>query len=411
MTTGTVVIVGGGQAGAWAARSLRDLGHAGPIVMVSEERHAPYERPPLSKEILLGTGSADELTIHSHEELAALHIDVRPGVRCTSLDREGRRVILEGGEQLVYDTLILATGGRARRLDLPGVDSPRVHTLRTLDDAHRLRAALTGEPGHVLVVGGGWIGLEVAASARALGAEVTVLEAADRLCARSVAPDVSAALLDLHREQGVSVRLETSLTALQDQDDRLRVTLSDGTQLECQHLIMAAGLVANDELAVQAGLQCANGVLVDRQCRSSDPHIYAAGDVAVMETSLAGRRMRLESWQNAQDQGMAVAQAIMGQDVDYCPVPMVWSQQYDQFIQISGHVHAGDQWTERRTSTGILRFYLDATGTVVAAIGMNAGRDFRFARQLVERKARVPAAVLADPGQPLNKVASTAITA
>src|SRR5690606_24389697 len=374
MTTGTVVIVGGGQAGAWAARSLRDLGHAGPIVMVSEERHAPYERPPLSKEILLGTGSADELTIHSHEEVGALHSDRLSVVRVTIRDREGRRVILEGGEQLVYDTLILATGGRARRLDLPGVDSPRVHTLRTLDDAHRLRAALTGEPGHVLVVGGGWIGLEVAASARALGAEVTVLEAADRLCARSVAPDVSAALLDLHREQGVSVRLETSLTALQDQDDRLRVTLSDGTQLECQHLIMAAGLVANDELAVQAGLQCANGVLVDRQCRSSDPHIYAAGDVAVMETSLAGRRMRLESWQNAQDQGMAVAQAIMGQDVDYCPVPMVWSQQYDQFIQISGHVHAGDQWTERRTSTGILRFYLDATGTVVAAIGMNAGR-------------------------------------
>ena len=412
MTIGNIVIVGAGQAGAWVARSLRDGGHTGPVILIGDELHAPYERPPLSKEILLGSGTAEELTLLDHDECASLDIETRLGTRVEGIDRPARRLRLSGGEELSYDKLVLCTGGHARRLDLPGLDDPRVHTLRTLDDALRLKAALSETPGHVVVVGGGWIGLEVAASARSLGCEVTVFESADRLCARSVTPDVSAALQKLHEAQQVNVLLSTQLSTVTPTEDGFSLTLSSGKRLDCRHIIVAAGLVANDALARDAGLTCANGIVVDTQCRTSDPDIHAAGDVAILETSLPGTRLRLESWQNAQDQGMAVAQAILGRDVSYRPVPMVWSQQYDRFIQIAGHVNAGTLVAERPAGVdGSLRFYLADDTTVLGAIGMNAGRDFRFARQLVERSCRIAPDVLTDTTRPLNKLATATVSA
>lgn len=410
MTNTSVVIVGAGQAGGWAARTLREEGHTGPIFLIGDEPHAPYERPPLSKDILLGTATAAELALLTQEELERLDVHLRLGMRASAIDRSARRVVLENGEQIAYDKLLLSTGGRARRLDLPGLESPRVHTLRTLDDAMRLKAVLSNQPGRVLIVGGGWIGLEVAASARAVGASVTVLEAADRLCPRSVSPDVSSALRELHAAKGVEVELGTQLRTVTPHEHGLSVTLSDGRLLEYEHVVLATGLIANDELARAAGIECANGLRVDRQCRSSDPDIFAAGDVAVMETSL-GVFLRLESWQNAQDQGMIVAKAMLGQNVEYVPVPMVWSQQFDQFIQISGYINAGTQAVLRETTSGTLRFYLGEDSTVLGAIGMNAGRDFRFARQMVERSCRVAAGDLQDPSRPLNKLATATVAA
>lgn len=411
MTTHNVVIAGAGQAGAWAARSLRDGGYDGTITIIGDEQHAPYERPPLSKEILLGDASANELTILDHDELSALNIESRLGLRVESIDRDGRSIKLSNGERLSYGALILCTGGRARRLEIDGLDDSHVHTLRTLDDALRLKTALTDKPGHLLVVGGGWIGLEVAASARALGCTVTVLESAERLCPRSVTPDVSEALLTLHTANQVRVLLSTQLAAATALDDGFRVSLSSGESVDCEHIVVAAGLIANDDLAKSAGLSCANGIVVDDQCRTSDPSIYAAGDVAILETSMPGVSMRLESWQNAQDQGMAVAASILQQDVCYRPTPMVWSQQFDQFIQIVGHSNAGTVAVERAAGNGRLTFYLDSESAVLGAVGMNAGRDFRFARQLVERGIRVSSEALADPSTPLRQLASSHATA
>ncbi|MGB6103867.1 MAG: FAD-dependent oxidoreductase [Pusillimonas sp.] len=440
MTVGRVVIVGAGQAGGWAARTLREEGYQGSIVLIGDEAHAPYERPPLSKEILLGASAPEQLTLVPEEELLSLQVEARFGVRVSRIDRERKRVFLasvqqlaglggamDGGgdaEPLDYDALVLCTGGRARCLPIEGSGDERVHTLRTLDDALRLRAALTGAPGPVLVIGGGWIGLEVAASARQLGCEVTLVECADRLCQRSVAPDVSMALLNLHAANGVQVMLGAGVSALSacPADGRpahsreareeagpavLEATLTNGQSLHVAHVVMAAGLVSNDEQAAEAGLVCRNGIVVDDRCRSSDPAIYAAGDVAVTETAVDGVHMRLESWQNAQDQGMAAARAILGKDVNYRPTPLLWSQQFDQFIQIAGYVNDAVLTAIRELpGGGSIRFYLDGEETVCGAIGMNAGRDWRFARQLAERRQRVSPAALADLGQTLKTLAA-----
>lgn len=413
MTTDRVVIVGAGQAGGWAARTLRDEGHQGSIVLVGAETHAPYERPPLSKEILLGLSQPEALTIVDHTALESLNIETRLGTEAVAIDREARQLVLTNGEQLQYDKLVLCTGGRARDLPIPGIDHERVHTLRSLDDALRLKQALTTQVGHVLVIGGGWIGLEVAASARQLHCGVTIVEFADRLCQRSVTADVSEVLQNLHASQQTKVLLGTHVLAIKATEQGLNAELSNGQSLQCDHIIVAAGLLANDELARQADLTCNNhGIQVDGLCRTNDPSIYAAGDVAVMETAGTAGWSRLESWQNAQDQGMAVARAILGHDTLYRPTPMLWSQQFDQFIQIAGHVHGG-AITAMRTmpNGGTLRFYLTADEVVAGVIGMNAGRDYRFAKQLVERGLRAAAAELADPGIPLKQLAAASLAA
>ncbi|WP_341668509.1 NAD(P)/FAD-dependent oxidoreductase [Alcaligenes sp. SDU_A2] len=401
----TVLILGAGQAGGWAARTLRDQGFAGRIVLVGQESHAPYERPPLSKDILLGQGtSVAELTLLDAATMQALNIEALLGRCALRIDRERKTVTLDDGSELAYDHLVLATGGRARQLLPELAQHPRMFTLRTLDDALRLKESLS-QPSHLLIIGGGWIGLEVAATARQLGHEVTVLEAAPRLCQRSVCAAMSDELASVHTEQGVNLRLETTAAQVQPEAAGFVATLSDGSTLTCTHIVMAAGLLANDELAEQAGLPCRQGVIVDEQCRSADPHIYAAGDVALRPADGVRPALRLESWQNAQDQGMAVAQAILGQQVHYLPTPLVWSQQYDRFIQICGHVDQAQDTVLRSVKQGgRLRFYLDAQGALQGVVGINAGRDWRAARALVERREKADPRALADPAIALNKL-------
>ncbi|HRL20548.1 MAG TPA: FAD-dependent oxidoreductase [Alcaligenes sp.] len=401
----TVLILGAGQAGGWAARTLRDQGFAGRIVLVGQESHAPYERPPLSKDILQGQGtSVAELTLLDAATMQALNIEALLGRCALRIDRERKTVTLDDGSELAYDHLVLATGGRARQLLPELAQHPRMFTLRTLDDALRLKESLS-QPSHLLIIGGGWIGLEVAATARQLGHEVTVLEAAPRLCQRSVCAAMSDELATVHTEQGVDLRLGTTAAQVQPEAAGFVATLSDGSTLTCTHIVMAAGLLANDELAEQAGLPCRQGVIVDEQCRSADPHIYAAGDVALRPADGVRPALRLESWQNAQDQGMAVAQAILGQQVHYLPTPLVWSQQYDRFIQICGHVDQAQDTVLRSVKQGgSLRFYLDAQGALQGVVGINAGRDWRAARALVERREKADPRALADPAIALNKL-------
>jgi 3-phenylpropionate/trans-cinnamate dioxygenase ferredoxin reductase subunit len=401
----TIVVVGGGQAGAWAARTLRDKGYEGRIALVGEERHLPYERPPLSKAILLGEAPPESARLLPAEDVERLRIDWMGGVAVRRIDRERQAVELDDGTLIGYDRLILCTGGSARPLAPRYQRHDCVHVLRTLDDAARLAASL--RPGlRMAVIGGGWIGLEVAASAVKKGAAVTLVEAAGRLCERSVTPEVSDILYRLHAANGVDVRLGASLERLQVADDgTATVLLKDGTGIACDVVVVGIGLVPNDGLARAAGLDCGGGVIVDAACRTSDPRIFAAGDVAVMPISRYGRAMRLESWQNAQEQGIAAAQAALGLPVHYDPLPWFWSHQFGRHIQLVGVPGGHDAVVARgdpAAGGGLLCYLRD--GRLVAAVGIEAARDLRFAQRLIQRGTPVTAAILGDASVPLSKI-------
>lgn len=405
MSTETIVIVGGGQAGGWAAQTLRAEGFGGRIVLIGDEAHRPYERPPLSKAVLSGASSSDTTYLQKPEAFEALKVDWRPNVSATAIDTKSRQLRLTHGESVSYDKLILCTGGRARRLSIPGAELPGVFTLRSIKDSELLGAALaTGK--RLLVIGGGWIGLEVAATARKKGLEVTVVEAMNRLCERTVPPDISAYLQRLHTSHGVRVELGASVDRLaQTAHGSLRATLGDGREIECDAVLVGVGLIANDELAREAGLDCDGGVCVDSQCRSSNPDIFAAGDVAVWHCEWAGRRMRLESWQNAQEQGIAAARAALGTTVNHQPLPWFWSDQFDVNLQIYGMPTPAHQVVVRgnQDANTFVMFFLDGD-KVVAALGPNAARDLRFARRLIERRTTVDPVQLADLQVPLAKL-------
>jgi 3-phenylpropionate/trans-cinnamate dioxygenase ferredoxin reductase subunit len=405
MTTETIAIVGAGQAGGWAAQTLRSEGFTGSIVLVGDEAHRPYERPPLSKAVLSGEAHADTTYLLKSEAFELLGIDWRPKVSATRIDRSAKLLHLTQGEPVRYDKLILCNGGRARRLNVPGADLPGVFTLRSIEDAVALGAALSANK-RLLVVGGGWIGLEVAATARKKGLDVTVVEAMGRLCERTVPPEISDYLLRLHSSHGVEIMLGTGVDQLaRTPEGGLSATLGDGREIGCDAVLVGIGLVANDELAREAGLACEGGVLVDSQCRSSDADILAAGDVATWHCEWAGRRMRLESWQNAQEQGIAAARAALGIAVNHQPLPWFWSDQYQVNLQIFGMpapshrvVVRGDPGTH-----SFVVFFLDAD-RVVAALGPNAAKDLRFARRLIERRTSVDPGQLADTQLPLAKL-------
>jgi 3-phenylpropionate/trans-cinnamate dioxygenase ferredoxin reductase subunit len=401
----TVAIVGAGQAGGWAAQTLRKEGFAGRVVLIGAETHPPHERPPLSKAVLAGEVAPESVWLQKPQAFDALALDWRPGVRAARIDRAGRRLELAGGQTLAYDKLILCTGGRARPLPVPGAELPGVFSLRTIDDALALAPRL--QPGQTIaVIGGGWIGLEVAATARGKGAEVVVVETQGRLCERTVPAEISAHLLALHRAHGTQVLLGTGLGAIEPAEPgRLVVRLGDGSRLACDTVVVGIGMLANDELARAAGLACDGGVLVDAQCRTSDPDILAAGDVAVATNPWAGRRIRLESWQNAQDQGIAAARTALGLAVDYRPLPWFWSDQHGMNLQIVGLPRAAQRCVARGTPGvgSFLLFYLEGE-LIQAAVGANAARDLRFARRLIEQRRPVDPERLADLGVPLAKL-------
>ena len=401
----TIVIVGAGQAGGWAAQTLRKEGFAGRVVMVGDELHPPHERPPLSKAVLSGEAAPESTWLQKPEAFDALALDWRPASRVARIDRHSKALEMADGESIRYDKLILCTGGRARPLAVPGADVVAVHTLRTIDDALALAPVLA--PGRtVVVIGGGWIGLEVAATARKKGADVVVIEAQSRLCERTVPREISEHLLALHRSNGTRVLLGAGVAGIEaGPGSRSVVKLADGEALTCDAIVVGIGMLPNDELARDAGLQCEGGVIVDSRCRTSDPDILAAGDVAVTPNPWAGRRLRLESWQNAQEQGMAAARSALGLEVDYRPLPWFWSDQYGMNLQIYGVPTPTHRVVTRGTpgSDSFILFYLEGD-VVKAALGPNAARDLRFARRLIEQRKPVDTQRLADAGVPMAKL-------
>lgn len=403
--TKSVLIVGAGQAGAWVARTLRSEGYGGSIILCGDESEPPYERPPLSKEQLLPDAPAMPYLI-TPAEFVELKIEWCAGDAATQIDRDTRTVSLASGRLVSYDALVIATGGRAYLPPVPGFDLDCVHTLRTLADARRLRERL--KPGaRALVVGGGWIGLEVAAAARQAGCFVTLVEMAQRLCARSGSTVLSTYLLELHRAHGVDVRLDVAITSLRSvEQGRCVACYSDGSEQLADLVVVGAGLRPNDELAVAAGLACDRGVLVDTCCRSSDSAIYAAGDVAVLRRS-DGSPRRLESWQNAQDQGMAVANAILGKPVKYDPLPFFWSQQYDVLVQCAGDPETVSNWAVRvQDEHRQTHMALDSHGRILFGLCINTPRDLRFLRRHIANGTQLDPGQLVDLQIPLEKVPS-----
>ena len=402
MSDPAIVVIGAGQAGGWAARTLRDEGFEGGIVVIGEEPYPPYERPPLSKEVLLGKEPADSSYLWPKGSFDELGIELRTGVAATAIDRAAGTVALSDGGSIAYRKLLIATGGRVRRLPVEGAELDGVHYLRGIDDSEAIREDL-GEGAKLVVIGGGWIGLEVAAAARMLGAEVTVVEALDRLCGRALTPELAAWLLDVHRGRGVDVRLGTTVEALTGEGRVDGARLSGGETLAATAVVIGIGIVPNVELAEAAGLEIDNGVRVDALCRTSDPDIFAAGDVTNHPNDLLGRNIRLESWENAQNQGIAAAKAMLGGETPYCEIPWFWSDQYDVNIQLVGLPTDFEETVTRgeRADGSFVEFYMKG-GRIDGAAAINNPRDIRFAKRLMQARKTVDPAALADPSVKLQ---------
>jgi 3-phenylpropionate/trans-cinnamate dioxygenase ferredoxin reductase subunit len=402
-----VVIVGAGHAGGTAAALLRQYGYAGPITLLGEEPIAPYQRPPLSKAWLKGEADAESLALKPESFYAEHDIDLRMGVKATAIDRAARLVRLEGGEAVPYDVLILATGARARRLTLPGAGLKGVLELRTAADAEALKGAIG--PGKTLaIVGGGYIGLEAAASARALGAEAVVIEVLPRVLARVASEPLSHFFQDYHRARGVRFELGAGVAGFEGEAGHITgVRLGDGRLIACDAALVGVGAVPNEEMAREAGLDCANGVVVDLEARTSDPSIFAIGDLTNRPMPLYDRTHRLESVPNALEQAKQAASAIVGRPAPAGETPWFWSDQYDIKLQIAGVPFEADDILVRGSpEAGKFAVFHLKGDTVQAVEAVNAPPEFMMGRQLISSRRAVAREKLADPAVSMKEVAA-----
>jgi NADPH-dependent 2,4-dienoyl-CoA reductase/sulfur reductase-like enzyme len=404
------VIVGASLAGAKAAETLREEGFGGQIVLAGDETERPYERPPLSKGYLLGKDERSSIFVHDAGWYAEHDVDLRLGVPATGIDRDGRRVALADGSQVGYDKLLVTTGASPRRLVVPGGELDGVLYLRTVQDSERLGAAFR-RGGNVVIAGAGWIGLETAAAARELGCEVTVAEPARTALFRSIGPEVGGVFADLHREHGVRLRFGESVQEFRGSGGRLKtVVTSAGVELAADIAVVAIGVVPNSGLAGAAGLEIDNGILADEALRTSDPDIYAAGDVANAFNPLLGRRVRVEHWANALHGGPAAARSMLGGGVRYDRVPYFYSDQYDLGMETAGLPEPGryDQVVYRGDvgAREFIAFWL-AEGAVVAGMNVNVWDVNDDIQALIRASAagkHPHPGRLADPGVPLTEL-------
>ena len=400
MTAKTVVIVGGGQAGASCALALREMGFDGQIIVLGDEIHPPYERPELSKKLLHGECTLESVTVLDHAKAADLGIRLLTGCRVESLDRVAKIAKTDRGE-FAFDWLVLATGGRARQLrDAKLTKLPSI-SIRRIEDTQSLREHLDAGK-HVAVIGGGWLGLEAAASCRKAAMEVDVLEVSPRLCSRVVPETLSRSLEELHRQNHVRVHTGQNLSFCEG-----GVSLGNGNEIRPDLLIVAIGMQANDHLAAEAGLSTDGGVLVDELFRTDDHHIFSIGDCAVQRRQ-QGSHLRIESWQNANHSARVVACQMTGQPLPQTEPTWFWSDQFDTRFQMAGDLMNADHIVERKTDAGHIAFHFQ--GNKLAGIwAKDAVRDFAMARRwlsqgteishqrLADTNTQLKAAVLAQP--------------
>src|SRR6266849_789918 len=399
-----IVVVGGGPAGVFAAIEAKRRDPQAAVTLISEEPCEPYERPPLSKAVLLGKAAAADAPIAGPKGLAGHGVSLECDTRCTVIDPAAHEIVTASGRRFGYDALVIAAGSVVRQIPALPLGAPRVHYLRTEAHARALAGELKNAQ-HLCVIGGGLIGLEVAASATELGVKVAVIEVLPRILARVCDEDTSARVDDAHRRHGVDLRLNTVLTHAQAElDGLIAIKTSTNETLMADLVVVGAGAVPDDRLAVAAGLRTDNGILVDAQCRTSDPKIFAAGDVVRFPG--AQGLVRREDWRHAQDQGAVAGRNAAGANDEYRSVPSFWSEQFDLYVQGVGSPPAKPDRRVRRqgagTGTSAAQISFELTGPHIAyALGINAQRDIAFARCLIERRIAVDPAALADPTKSL----------
>ncbi|MEU5950479.1 FAD-dependent oxidoreductase [Micromonospora sp. NPDC047465] len=393
------VIVGAGLAGARAAQTLRDEGFDGKIVLFGEEAERPYERPALSKGLLLRTTKRDSVFVHDASWYEEHDVDLHTDTRVTALDRQARHVTLADGRRFGYDRLLLATGARARTLPVPGAHLDGVLRLRTLADCDRISDALV-DGASVVIVGAGWIGLEVAAAARTRGAAVTVVETADLPLQRVLGDQLATVFADLHRDHGITFRFGAQVHEFRGSDRVSAVLLADGTVLPADLVVVGVGVLPNTELAEQAGLAVDNGVVVDHTLRTSDPYIWAAGDLANARHPLLNIRVRVEHWANALHSGPAAARGMLGRAVSYDRLPYFYTDQYELGMEYTGHAPPGsyDRIVVRGELAGgeFIAFWT-AQGRVLAGMNVNVWDVTGPIGQLIRSRQPVDLDRLADP--------------
>jgi len=403
---GQIVIVGAGQAADQAVHTLRRKGFTGKLAVVGDEPWLPYQRPPLSKKYLAGALDRERLVLRPQHFYKEHSVETHLGRRVQEISRQERRIRLDDGSVLPYDALLLATGSVPRPLTAPGANLPGVHTLRTIEDVERIRTDFAAGR-RLVIIGGGYIGLEVAATARELGLDVTVLEMADRVMNRVTCPEVSSFYETEHARHGVRIITNSRVQALvgDARTGRVKAVLTDdGAEHPADVVIVGVGVTAADELAVASGLECANGIVVNEYCQTSDPAIYAAGDCANHPNLHYGRRLRLESVDNAFEQAANAAHNLLGSPTVHDKVPWFWSDQYDLKMIIVGLCQGHDTVVVRGSaaSRSFSACYL-RDGELVAIDSINSPKDQMAARKLIAARARPNLDKLADPGIPLKE--------
>ena len=396
-----MIVVGAGHAGGQAAASLRQEGYDGDIVIVGDEPHIPYQRPPLSKQYLAGEHGLERVYLRPEKFYADRNVTIRSGVRVEAIDRSAQTVATSGGETLAYDKLLLATGSRPRRLHIEGGDLDGIHYLRTIADVDDIRAEMA--PGRkAVIVGGGYIGLEVAAVCIEAGLDVRVIEMEDRILKRVTTPFMSAFYHGLHGGRGVRLHTGTTVTGFAGNGRVSRVRCGE-TAFDADLVIVGIGIVPNVEPAAEAGLPCDNGIVVDDRCRTADANVYAAGDCTNHPNPLLDRRLRLESVPNAMEQARVAAANMCGGDRVYASVPWFWSDQYDLKLQMVGFAADGDSEVLRGevAANSFAVFHLK-DGAIVAVDAVNSPKEFMICRRLIGRE--VDAEALADPATDLKSL-------
>jgi 3-phenylpropionate/trans-cinnamate dioxygenase ferredoxin reductase subunit len=399
----TIVVVGGGQAGAQAVDTLRREGFAGRLLLICDEPALPYQRPPLSKRYLSGELTAERLPFRHRAFYEEHRVELRLGLQAVALDPRARRVELADGEALGYDRLLLCLGSTARRLTCPGADLPGLFYLRTVADVAPIRAAV--KPGsHAVIIGGGYIGLETAATCRQMGCEVTVLELADRVMNRVVAPSVSQFFAQEHRAQGIRILCDTRVTRLEGTGRIERVVCADGSEIAADAVIVGVGAIATTALASDAGLACNDGIIVDEYCRTQDEAIFAAGDCTNHPSLRFGRRVRIESVDNAFEQAKTAALNLLNRKIAHDRVPWFWSDQFDSKLLIAGLSQDYDQQVLRGdpASRSFSVCYLKGN-ELIAVEAINHSKDYMAARKLIADRAQMNPTKLANQNVSLKE--------
>ena len=400
----SIVIVGGGQAGTQSAVSLRRLGYEGSIIIIGEEAYPPYQRPPLSKDYLLDKTQLERVYLKKEIFYKENKIDLILNTKVESINREDKSVSLSDKQIITYDKLIIATGSRVRRLEVPGIKKNGVHYLRSLEDANKLKTDLKNKK-KLVIVGAGYIGLEVAAVARTLGLKTSIIDIAERAMSRTVDPFISNYYRSLHEKNGVTFFFEHELESINGGKAIEQVLCNNGLKLDADMAVIGAGVIPNDILASDSGLICDNGIVVNEYGQTEDIHIYACGDCTNHPNKILERKLRLESVHNAMEQSKAVASSLMGQKEPYNQVPWFWSDQYDHKLQIVGLSGDHDEVLTRKSKSkeSFLLFYMK-NKKLIAVNAVNSSKEFLISKKLVAKRDIINPDFLIDPSFDLNEL-------